>query len=79
MVGPARKFPIWSPPGGDNPGIALVSSARAEAKGLKFRSVETTVRDTLAWQKTRPAEKQKLRSGLTQEREAELLGRLRES
>ncbi len=56
-----------------------MSSARAEAKGLKFRSVETTIRDTLAWQKTRPAEKQQLRSGLTQEREAELLGRLRES
>ena len=75
----SKEIPIWSPPGGENPGIALVSSARAEAKGLKFRSVETTVRDTLAWQKTRPAEKQQLRSGSHQEREAELLKKLRES
>jgi 2'-hydroxyisoflavone reductase len=75
----SKEIPIWSPPGGDNPGIALVSSKRAEAKGLKFRSVETTVRDTLAWQKTRPAEKQKLRAGLTPERESELLSKLRES
>jgi len=75
----SKEIPIWSPPGGDNPGIALVSSARAEAKGLKFRSVETTIRDTLAWQKSRPADKQNLRSGLTPEREAELLRMLRGS
>ena len=53
-----------------------MASARAEAKGLKFRSLETTIRDTLEWQKTRPAEKQRLRSGLTPEREAELLRKL---
>jgi 2'-hydroxyisoflavone reductase len=57
--------------------VALVSSKRAQAKGLKFRSVETTVRDTLAWQKTRPEDKQKLRSGLSPEREAELLKALK--
>jgi 2'-hydroxyisoflavone reductase len=54
-----------------------VASKRAEARGLKFRPLETTIRDTLAWQKTRPADKQKLRSGLSAEREAELLGKLK--
>ena len=73
----SKEIPIWSPPGGANPGIALVSSKRAEAKGLKFRWVETTIRDTLEWQKGRPAEKQKLRAGLTPEREAELLNALK--
>jgi 2'-hydroxyisoflavone reductase len=73
----SKEIPIWSPPSGAQPGVALVSPARAVAKGLKFRTLETTIRDTLAWQKTRPAEKQTLRAGLTPEREAELLKALR--
>ena len=35
-----------------------------------------TIRETLDWQKSRPPDKQKLRSGLTPEREAELLAKL---
>jgi hypothetical protein len=35
-----------------------------------------TVRETLEWQKGRPAEKQKLRAGLAPEKEAELLAKL---
>jgi 2'-hydroxyisoflavone reductase len=46
-------------------------------KGLKCRRVEDTIQDTLAWQKTRPADKQKLRAGLTPEMEAELLAKLK--
>lgn len=45
----AGEIPIWAPPQGDSAGIALVSSTRAEQKGLKFRTLDTTVRDTLAW------------------------------
>jgi 2'-hydroxyisoflavone reductase len=68
------EIPIWSPTTGEYAGAALVSPARAVAKGLRFRDLDTTVRDTLAWQKQRPAEQQeKLRAGLTPEREAELL------
>jgi 2'-hydroxyisoflavone reductase len=71
------ELTTWSPPSGDTAGFSLVSSARAVAKGLRFRSVETTVRDLLAWHEQRPAEqKQKLRAGLTPEREAELLKKL---
>jgi 2'-hydroxyisoflavone reductase len=54
-----------------------VSPERAVAKGLRFRTLETTIRDTLAWQMSRPAEKQTLRAGLTPEREAELLAALK--
>ncbi|MBB6096572.1 2'-hydroxyisoflavone reductase [Povalibacter uvarum] len=69
-----NELPIWAPTTGEYAGAALVSSARAVAKGLRFRDLDTTVADTLAWQNKRPAEQQqKLRAGLTAEREAELL------
>lgn len=72
------EVPIWAPPVGELAGATLVSSARAVAKGLRFRPLETTVRDTLAWHKTRPAEQQqKLRAGFSPEREAQLLKALR--
>lgn len=72
------EIPIWSPPSGEYAGAALISPARAVAKGLRFRTLETTVRDTLAWHGKRPAEQQqKLRAGLTPERETQLLNQLR--
>jgi 2'-hydroxyisoflavone reductase len=70
-------FPLWHSPASGAAGMALVSPARAVKNGLKFRPLETTIRDTLAWQKTRPAEQQTLRNGLTPEKEAELLAKLR--
>ena len=70
----STEIPIWSPPSGEWIGAAQVSSARAVAKGLKFRDPATTIADTLAWHATRPAEqKDKLRAGLSPEREAELI------
>ena len=36
-------------------GLALVSPARAVAKGLKFRPIRETAADTLAWYKSAPA------------------------
>lgn len=68
------EIPIWAPATGEFAGIALVSSARAVAKGLRYRDLRTTVADTLAWHATRPVQQQqKLQAGLTPEREAELL------
>jgi 2'-hydroxyisoflavone reductase len=67
------EIPIWAPPQGEYAGASLVSPARAVAKGLRFTDLETTVRDTLAWHAKRPPEQQKLRAGLSQERERELL------
>lgn len=69
-----NEIPIWSSPRGDFRGGSLVSSARAVAQGLRFRPLETTITDTLAWHRLRPEEQRaKLRAGLTAEREAELL------
>jgi 2'-hydroxyisoflavone reductase len=76
IFGPAG-FPLWAPPEGDAAGVALISPARAAKKGLKFRPLEVTIRDTLAWQKARPEDKQKLRTGMTMEKEAEVLAKLR--
>jgi 2'-hydroxyisoflavone reductase len=68
------EIPIWLPPSGALAGALLVSSARAVQQGLRFRDLDTTVRDTLEWHNKRPAEqRQKLAVGLTPEREAELL------
>lgn len=72
------EIPIWAPPIGKEAGATLVSSARAVAQGLRFRDLETTVKDTLAWHEQRPADqKAKLRAGLTAEREAALLKQLK--
>lgn len=70
-------FPLWHSPASSAAGMALVSPARAVKKGLKFRPLETTIRDALAWQKTRPAEQQTLRNGLKPEQEALVLAKLR--
>jgi 2'-hydroxyisoflavone reductase len=69
--------PIWLPGESEDAGILSCASARAEKKGLRYRTLETTVRETLEWQKGRPEEKQKLRAGLTMEKEAELLAKLK--
>jgi 2'-hydroxyisoflavone reductase len=66
-------LPIWIPPGGDDTGAVLISPARAVSHGLGFRPLEQTVRDTLEWQKQRPAAQQTLRVGLSAQREVELL------
>lgn len=74
------EIPIWAPPSGKEAGATLVNSVRAVSQGLRFRDLETTVRDTLAWHEQRPAEqKAKLRAGLTAERETELLKKLKAS
>jgi len=67
------EIPMWLPPDGPLAGASLVSSARAVQQGLRFRTLDTTVRDTLDWFNKRPAEQRKLAVGLTPEREAELL------
>jgi 2'-hydroxyisoflavone reductase len=72
----SEEIPIWAPPSGESLGHGLVSPARAQARDLEFRPLETTIRETLAWQRSRPAEKQMLRSGLAPQREAELLRKL---
>ena len=64
-------MPVWA---GDELGMARTNISRALGKGLTFRPVAATARDTLAWFKSQPQDRQsKLRAGLTPEREAEVL------
>lgn len=58
-----RKFevgelPIWAPYEGESKGMHMVSNAAAVKHGMRFRTIETTVKDTLAWFKTLPPERQ---------------------
>jgi 2'-hydroxyisoflavone reductase len=64
-------MPVWA---GDELGLARTKIDRALAKGLTFRPLAETARDTRAWFKSLPQDRQsKLRAGLTPEREAEVL------
>ena len=64
-------MPVWT---GEESGMARTNITRALAKGLTFRPLAETARDTLAWFKSQPQDRQsKLRAGLTPEREAEVL------
>jgi len=67
-------LPVWVRQGPDTAGFMTVSVAAAMAKGLSYRPLDMTARDTLAYHKSRPAERQaKLSAGLTPERETEVL------
>jgi 2'-hydroxyisoflavone reductase len=67
-------LPPWSPMHGASAGASLTSSRRAQQAGLRTRPLHETVRDTLAWFQTLPAERQaKLRAGLEPAREASAL------
>ncbi len=70
-------MPIWTPAKGDDAGIVTMSCSRAQTSGLTLRPLETTIRDTLAWQASRPADKQQLRAGLSFEKETALLDKLK--
>jgi 2'-hydroxyisoflavone reductase len=73
-VSPWSDMPVWVPRGTQDGGISRVSHARARERGLAFRPLEETVRDTLAWFRTLPPGRQaKLRAGLPPEREREVL------
>jgi 2'-hydroxyisoflavone reductase len=67
-------MPVWA---GDELGMAKTSNSRALAKGLTFRPLAETSRDTLAWFKQQTPERQaKLKAGLAPEREKEVLAAL---
>ncbi|MDE2136571.1 MAG: epimerase [Gammaproteobacteria bacterium] len=73
-------LPPWSPMKGDSAGASLTSTTAAQKAGLTCRPLEVTVRDTLAWFKTLPAERQaKLKAGLDPLREADTLKAWHES
>jgi 2'-hydroxyisoflavone reductase len=64
-------MPVWA---GDELGLARTNISPALAKGLTFRPLVETARDTLAWFKAQPQGRQShLKAGLTPEHEAEVL------
>ena len=65
-------MPTWIPDDEEGVGFSRVDVSKAIEAGLKFRPLEETVRDTLAWAQTRPPDHQ-WRAGLTAEREAQVL------
>ena len=71
-------MPVWIPAQGDTLGANRRSNRKAVAAGLRFRPLAETTRDTLAWWKTLPPERQsKLRAGIAAEREVEVLAALK--
>ena len=68
-------MPTWVPDDEEGVGFSRIDISKAIAAGLKFRPLEETVLDTLAWAHTRPPD-QEWRAGLTAEREAEVLAAL---
>jgi 2'-hydroxyisoflavone reductase len=77
-VRPWRNMTVWQPPVGNTAGYQRRNAAKAIAKGLTFRPLAVTAKDTLDWHKTRP-EKEQLATlngeinGLAMAREAEVL------
>jgi 2'-hydroxyisoflavone reductase len=61
-------FPLLTP---DEPNAHLFDTSNAVAHGLRFRTLEETVADTLAWDRERGLPE--LKAGLAAQREAELL------
>lgn len=70
-------MPAWIPDDEEGVGFARIDISKAIQAGLTFRPLEETVRDTLEWAKTRPAD-YGWRAGLKAEREAEVLAALKE-
>src|ERR1039457_2103143 len=73
-VEPWSDTPVWIPPRGEEAGGNQISNKRALAKGLIFRAMADTTRDTVSWFKSQPQDRQsKLKAGLSPERETEVL------
>jgi len=77
-VRPWRNMTVWQPPYGRTAGYQRRNASKAIAKGLTFRPLAVTAKDTLDWHKTRPQKEQDATlkgeiNGLDMAREAEVL------
>lgn len=73
-VRPYAEMPVWRPARNGSEGFARFDLSREVELGLTFRPLAVTAADTLEYHFARPAEEQSpLRSGLTPERELEVL------
>jgi 2'-hydroxyisoflavone reductase len=82
-VRPWTQMTVWQPPYGRTAGYQRRSAAKALTKGLTFRPLAVTAKDTLDWHRTRSPEEQagtldgKI-NGLPMKREAEVLAAWKE-
>lgn len=74
-VGPWMEMPLWIPTQEDQ-ALMQMSIARGKAKGLKFRSLEDTIRATYAWYDDIKGEEKQWGAGMKPEKEAALLAEL---
>lgn len=77
-VRPWRHMTVWQPPYGRTAGYQRRTATKAIAKGLTFRPLAVTARDTLDWHRSRPQKEQDATlngeiNGLAMTREAEVL------
>lgn len=71
---PQESLTFWQPPRGRYRNYGHMVNTRAIAAGMKFRPLAVIAKDTLAWHRTRDAEQQRqLSTGLSRDREIELL------
>ena len=82
-IRPWTQMTVWQPPYGRTAGYQRRNASKAIAKGLTFRPLAVTAKDTLDWHKTRPAEEQAATlegriNGLSMKREAEVLAAWKE-
>jgi 2'-hydroxyisoflavone reductase len=68
-------MPVWVPDNEESQGFSRMNISKGIKAGMKFRPLEDTVRDTLTWANTRPADHE-WRAGLQSEREQELINLL---
>ncbi|MCX5765636.1 MAG: epimerase [Gemmatimonadetes bacterium] len=73
-----RHMPTWIPPEGATAGFLMRSNAKAISKGLTFRPLAVTAKDTLDWHKTRTEAERKSMddgaiAGIPAAKEAEVL------
>jgi 2'-hydroxyisoflavone reductase len=73
-----RDMTVWQPPVGRTAGYQRRDASKAIAKGLTFRPVAVTAKDTLDWHRTRPAAEQESTlagaiNGIGLQREAEVI------
>jgi 2'-hydroxyisoflavone reductase len=76
QVQPWSHLPVWVPPRNGMEGFSTVNCSRAIARGLSFRPLADTARDTLEWFQALPDQRRSsMRAGLPRQREAEVLAR----
>ena len=75
-VQPWSDMPVWIPDTEEDAGFSRIDVSRALGAGLKFRPLEDTIRDTIAWAETRP-EDHEWRAGLNPDKERILLALLK--